>query len=56
MPLYLLDALREFEKDEPLKAALGGEFSEAYLKLKYDQWNEYSRHLTKWELDTTLDC
>ena len=39
-----------------LSASLGEEFSSAYLKLKYGQWNEYSRHLTQWELDTTLDC
>lgn len=47
---------RSFQADEGLSASLGEEFSSAYLKLKYGQWNEYSRHLTQWELDTTLDC
>jgi glutamine synthetase len=28
----------------------------AYLKLKHDDWNAYSRHLTDWERQTTLDC
>ena len=36
--------------------AFGNEFVEAYIKLKTQAWNDYSRHLTKWELDTTLDC
>ena len=35
LPLNLLDALREFDKDRSLKAALGEEFSSAYLKLKH---------------------
>ena len=42
--------------DEALKSALGDEFSAAYIKLKLDDWNKYSRHLTQWELETTLDC
>jgi glutamine synthetase len=27
-----------------------------YLKLKHDEWNAYSRHLTGWERETALDC
>ncbi len=34
LPLNLLDALREFDKNKPLKAALGDEFSQAYVKMK----------------------
>ena len=34
LPLYLLDALREFEADGDLQASLGDEFSQAFLKLK----------------------
>ena len=56
LPLYLLDALRELEADETLCAALGDEFSAAFLKLKHAQWNEYSQHLTQWEIDATLNC
>lgn len=55
LPLNLLDALREFDKDEGLKAALGGEFSSAYLKLKHGEWNAYASHFTEWERQTTLD-
>ncbi len=38
------------------REGLGDEFASAYLKLKYDDWNKYSRHLTEWERETTLDC
>ena len=55
LPLNLLDALREFDKDEELKAALGAEFSAAYLKLKHGEWNSYCGHFTEWERQTTLD-
>jgi len=56
LPLNLLDSLRAFEKSEVLRAAFGAEVCDNYLKLKHDQWNDYARHLTQWERDTTLDC
>ncbi|MBV9530959.1 MAG: type III glutamate--ammonia ligase [Bradyrhizobium sp.] len=56
LPLNLLDALRAFNQSTVLRDGLGDEFSSAYLKLKYDDWNRYSRHLTEWERETTLDC
>jgi glutamate---methylamine ligase len=56
LPLNLIDALRELEKSDVLKSALGVEFVSSYIKLKTQDWNEYSRHLTDWERQTTLDC
>ena len=35
---------------------LGEDLARSYLKLKHDDWNAYSRHLTDWERQTTLDC
>ncbi len=55
LPLNLLDALRELEASEVLKAALG-ETVPAYLKLKHGEWNEYAAHLSDWERAHTLDC
>jgi glutamine synthetase type III len=55
LPLNLLDALRALESSETLAKAFGSEFTHAYLRLKRAQWDEYSRHLTQWERDTTLD-
>jgi glutamate---methylamine ligase len=56
LPLNLLDALRALEKSSMFKAALGEDVLSSYLKLKYEDWNAYSRHLTDWERQTTLDC
>jgi glutamine synthetase type III len=56
LPLNLLDALRAFDQSVVLREGLGDEFSTAYLKLKYEDWNKYTRHLTEWERETTLDC
>ncbi len=55
LPLNLLDALRLFDKDKALKAALGTEFSAAFLKLKYSEWNSYATHFSEWERINTLD-
>ena len=55
LPLNLLDALREYEKDQELQASLGTAFSSAYLKLKHDEWNSYCAQFTEWERNTTLD-
>ncbi|MBY0305520.1 MAG: type III glutamate--ammonia ligase [Sphingomonas sp.] len=55
LPLNLLDALRALEGSSVLREALGS-LVPAYLKLKHVEWNDYARHLTQWERDTTLDC
>jgi glutamine synthetase len=56
LPLNLLDALRAVEKSPVIRDGLGTEFLSSYLKLKHEDWNAYSRHLTEWERQTTLDC
>jgi glutamate---methylamine ligase len=55
LPLNLLDALRAFDQDRVLKAAMGGAFSAAYLKLKHLEWDDYMSHFSAWERDNTLD-
>jgi glutamine synthetase len=55
LPLNLLDALRAFEADKVLKAALGAEFAAAYLKLKGQEWDSYTAHFSRWEHENTLD-
>ncbi|MCK0198665.1 type III glutamate--ammonia ligase [Ancylobacter sp. 6x-1] len=55
LPLNLLDALRALEKSSVLRTALGAPVIDGFLKLKHEEWNAYSRHLTQWERDTTLD-
>ena len=55
-PNNLLDALRSLESDTVLKRALGESFIASYLKLKYQEWNRFSNHVTDWELENTLNC
>ena len=55
LPLNLLDALREFDKNTVLKVRMGEEFSASYLKLKHREWNAFVSHFTQWEKDNTLD-
>ena len=55
LPLNLLDALRAFDRDRALKAAMGEEFSAAFLKLKHAEWTAYMAHLSEWEREHTLD-
>ena len=55
LPLNLLDALRALEKSTVLLESLGP-LVPAYLKLKHIELNDFARHLTQWERDTTLDC
>ncbi len=56
LPLNLLDALRNLEANKMLRSEIGEEVMSGYLKLKNNEWNQYCRHLTQWERDTTLDC
>ena len=55
LPLNMLDALRAYDKDTTLKAAMGKEFSEAFLKLKQREWTSFVSHFSRWEKEHTLD-
>jgi glutamine synthetase len=56
LPLNLLDALRLFEKDKVLRAGLGDELVNSYVKLKNIEWAAYAASLSDWERKHTLDC
>ncbi len=56
LPLNLLDAIRLFDKDKVLRAGLGDELVDSYVKLKGQEWNAYCRSISQWERDHTLDC
>lgn len=55
LPLNMLDALREYDKDKALKTAMGSEFSSAYLNLKRQEWDSFVSHFSNWEREHTLD-
>ncbi len=56
LPATLLDALRLLEKSRELRGAMGEEFIDSYIKLKMQEWREYTNHLSEWERRNTLDC
>ena len=56
LPLNMLDAVRLFDRSKVVRAGLGDELVSAYVKLKLDEWGRFSKSLTQWERDNTLDC
>ncbi|MCY3769833.1 MAG: type III glutamate--ammonia ligase [Gammaproteobacteria bacterium] len=56
LPLNLLDAIRLTEKGGALKEQLGAPLVDAYCKLKMDEWEDFTRSISQWERDHTLDC
>jgi glutamate---methylamine ligase len=56
LPGNLLDALRCLQSNQVLMRSLGEPFLSAYLKLKHQEWHQYSACVTPWELENTLDC
>ena len=55
LPLNMLDAIREFDRDKALKTAMGAEFSASFIKMKMQEWNSFVTHFSRWERDHTLD-
>ena len=55
LPLNMLDAIREFDKDKNLKSAMGEEFSAAYISLKLKEWDSFTAHFSSWERENTID-
>ncbi|MCE8539372.1 type III glutamate--ammonia ligase [Ruegeria pomeroyi] len=55
LPLNMLDAIREFDRDKELKQSMGDEFSSSYIKMKMQEWNSFVTHFSRWEKENTLD-
>jgi glutamine synthetase len=56
LPLNLLDAIRATEKDKVINEGFGKSFVQSYTKLKRQEWQSYTSHLSQWERDNSLDC
>src|SRR5215208_2118483 len=58
LPANLLDATRELERDEVLRAALGStareDYVDYYVKTKQDEFNEWHNEVTQWEINRYL--
>ena len=56
LPGNLLDALRQLDRNKEMRAGLGDELINAYIKLKLDEWTSYMGSLSDWERANSLDC
>jgi len=54
LPGSLFEALVAFEADSVLHSALGGILTEAFLKSRMTEWEEFRTHVTDWELNRYL--
>ena len=55
LPYSLWDALKELEKDDIVKEALGKMFYERYIQIKKAEWDSYRIQVTDWELKRYLE-
>ncbi len=56
LPANLLDAIRLLDASKVARTAFGDEFIDSYVKLKNEEWQRFTRSITRWERDHTLDC
>jgi glutamine synthetase len=56
LPLNLLDALRMLDGSQAVREQLGDSFVDSYVRMKTEEWNSFTKHLTEWERQNTLDC
>ena len=54
LPSSLWEAIQELEKDEFVKNVLGEHLCGHYIRAKKEEWAQYSRHVSAWELEQYL--
>jgi len=54
LPSNLRVAVEELKKDEVIKSALGAHVYDRFIEAALYEWNEYSKHISEWELDRYL--
>ena len=54
LPEDLKEAVEELGRDELLKETLGEEFVKIYTRIKRDEWRDFIRSVTQWEMDNYL--
>jgi glutamine synthetase len=54
LPGSIFEALIAFEADNVLQSALGSSLTEAFLKSRMTEWEEFRTHVTDWELNRYL--
>ena len=48
------DALDELEKDDLVRETLGDHLFEHFLAAKREEWHDYIRHVSPWEVERYL--
>ena len=54
LPMSLREALHHLERDEVVKQALGDDFVSYYIQVKLEEWRQYQRTVSDWEIDRYL--
>ncbi|MCR4990203.1 MAG: glutamine synthetase family protein [Lachnospiraceae bacterium] len=54
LPNNLKDALNELSKDNTLISSLGEDFSKIFITIKNNEWRDFMREVSDWELDRYL--
>ncbi|MCC7035470.1 MAG: type I glutamate--ammonia ligase [Acidobacteria bacterium] len=54
LPANLSEALDEFEKDDLVRDTLGEHIFQHFLEAKREEWADYIRHVSPWEMDRYL--
>jgi glutamine synthetase len=55
LPGSLAESLSELEKDDVLKSALGTTLYEAYMRAKWEEWDEFRLRVTDYEITKYLE-
>jgi glutamine synthetase len=55
LPSTLREAIDELHKDEVIQEALGEVIYENFIEAKMEEWSEYRRHVSPWEVERYLD-
>jgi len=55
LPGSLAEALDELERDDVVRDCLGAAATEAFLRAKRSEWDEYRTRVMDWELETYLE-
>jgi glutamine synthetase len=54
LPGSLLEAIEELQRDEVIQEALGEHVFERFVEAKREEWDDYHRQVTPWELERYL--
>ncbi|HEX2911548.1 MAG TPA: glutamine synthetase family protein [Chloroflexia bacterium] len=55
LPSTMREAIDELNKDDVIQEALGDVIYENFVEAKLEEWSEYRRHVSPWEVERYLD-